>query len=285
MTDSLYIKIKKEYDTIEDTIKGTTKIANDINAIIKNYFDSYLLPKLGVSPIYNKTFFKTELTAESIMFLETKKNYAFNMTSKEGKIYDPPETKYTGISVKSDTAPLTKDIIRDLVEKIALNKNIRTKTEVEIELKNCWTTYWEKVIYCIKNLDFEYISAPCKWSNTEYEREPTQIIAMRLFNTITDTETFKENTYGFKIPIKIDNMVNFNNIVSPIRNKSPFYINSITVDKINYIAIPYEFDKDVLSAKLNAHFIKIDVNDVWDKLVNVVAHRIIDTIKQTYKIL
>ena len=285
-TDSLYINIDKEYDTIEETIKDTTKIAEDINAVIKNYFDSYLLPKLGVNPIYNKTFFKTELTAESIIFLETKKNYAYNMTSKEGKIYNPPETNYTGISVvKSDTAPLTKDLIKELVEHIALNKNIRSKNEVTLELNNCWNKYWETLKECIRNLDFEYIATPCKWSNTEYDREPAAIIAMRVYNTITDTETFKENTYGFKIPIKINNIINFNNSILSIKNKSPFYINNITVDKINYIAIPYDFDKDVLSAQLNKYFIVIDPNDVWNKLTNVVTHRIIETIKQTYGIL
>lgn len=281
---SLYLSLDQQYETTEAAVKGTTEIANNINGVIENYYNSYLLPKMGVDPKYNKTFFKTELVAESIIFLETKKNYAFNMIAKEGKVFNPAETNYVGISVvKSDVAPFTKDFITYLTEEIALNKNITTKDQAQTALKNITKKYWEKVLSSIDNLDFTYISTPCKWGNTDYEREPTQIIAMRLFNTITNTETFKPNSYGMLIPIKINNPATFNDLIKPIRNKNQYYLNNITVDKIKYIVLPYDFNKDLLIAKLNDFHIKIDQKDIWDKLINTVAERIIQTIKQTYK--
>jgi len=285
-TDSLYLKIDQKYDNIQDTITGTTETANNINSIIKNYFDSYLLPKLGVNPIYNKTFFKTELIAESIVFLETKKTYAFNQIYKEGKIYNPPETIYVGGSVvKSDTAPLTRDITKEVTEQLALNKSIQDKHIIDAKLKEISLRYWEKLNHCIKNLELEYISVPCKWGNSDYEKgDPSQIIAMRLYNTITETETFKENTYGFKIPINIKNPINFNNLITPHRNDNKYCINELTVDKINYIVMPYSFDKENLVSKLNMYGIHIDPHQIWEKMINTGAQRIIEIVKETYKL-
>jgi hypothetical protein len=99
-----------------------------------------------------------------------------------------------------------------------------------------------------------------------------------------DVVEFRENTYGMKIHVKIANPINFSNRIAPIKNTNQFYLNNITVDKINYIVVPYEFNRDLLTAKLNEYHVKIDVNQIWDNLTNTVVHRIKDTIKLTYKI-
>jgi hypothetical protein len=273
-TDSLYLHIPEDYATLDDTITGTSIIADEINERIKYYFNSYMLPKLGVNSTYNNTYFKTELIAESILFLETKKNYAYNLIYKEGKIIDPAETNYTGIPiVKSNTAPLTKDFLEYLIKNIALNKQVITREHVNQQLSNIGKILNDRIIQCIHDYDFEYIAAPCKWNDKDFISEPTTILGMKFYNIITESETFRPGGFGIYFPINIKS----SGILQPRLNK-----NNITIDDIKYITVPYGYNKDKLKEVMIEFDLHVDPQLFWnwDRIGNnKVAKKIIELIK------
>lgn len=275
-TDSLYIKIPKTFDTVKESIDECENAAGEINKLISHYYNSFLLPKMGVDPKYNETFFKTELTANSMMLLSTKKTYAYNLTSKEHKIFDPPVTKYTGIPVvKSDTVPFLKDFIKTLTEDIALTKGVNISNELSKLATNSFNTILEK----IKTYDFEYIAAPGKWSNKEYNSEIPPIIGMRLYNTLIDQDIFKPGSFGIYIPIKIRPTQEFNELN---KSKSKYYLCNTPETKINYLTMPYGYDKDKLKQMFDKFGIITEPLDFWEwsRMVdNEVAKKIIEVIK------
>ena len=278
-TDSLYINIPQQYDTIEESIKSTEEIADQINDLIKVYYNGFLLPKTGVDSKYNETFFKTELTAESIMFLETKKNYAYNMTSKEGKVFNPPKTKYVGIPViKSDTVPFTKDLLIELVENVALNKEADRFNDITKLAK----IFHEKLTKCVNEFDFEYISAPGKWSDKNYASEPSSITGMKLYNTIVDKDVFRSGSFGIYFPIEFKNENEFAKLIDTVRYTSQNYLNHTAVSKVKYITLPYNYDKEDLKLLFDKYGIIANINSLWawSKLTeNEVVKRIITVIK------
>ncbi len=279
-TDSLYINIPQQYDTVEESIKNTEEIADQINDLIKVYYNGFLLPKTGVDSKYNETFFKTELTAESILFLETKKNYAYNMTSKEGKVFNPPKTKYVGIPViKSDTVPFTKDLLIELVENIALNK----KADRFNDINKLAIRFHETLTKCVNDFDFEYIAAPGKWSDKNYASEPSSITGMKLYNTIIDKDIFRSGSFGIYFPIEFKNENEFAKLIDKVRYNSQNYLNHTAISKVKYITIPYNYDKEKLRLLFDTYGIIVNINLLWtwSKLTeNEVVKRIITVIKE-----
>jgi len=275
-TDSLYIKIPKTFDDIKESIDVCENAANEINKLISHYYNSFLLPKMGVDPKYNETFFKTELTANSMLLLSTKKTYAYNLTSKEHKIFNPPITKYTGIPViKSDTVPFLKDFLKTLIEDIALTKEVNISNELSKLAINSFNIILEK----IKTYDFEYIAAPGKWSNKEYNSEIPPIIGMRLYNTLIDQDIFKPGSFGIYIPIKIRPTQEFNDLN---KSKSKYYLCNTPETRINYLTLPYGYDKNELKQIFNKFGIVAEPLDFWEwsRMVdNEVVKKIIEVIK------
>jgi hypothetical protein len=282
-TDSLYVHIPKDFESISDSIKGCEEVAEQINDIIQLYYNSFLLPKMGVDPKFNETFFKTELTADSIIFLETKKNYAYKPTSIKGKVLDSVKVKYIGIPVvKSDTVPFTKDLLKRLVEKIALQKGVDKIAELQkayLEARSVLETH-------INEFDFEYIAAPGKWSDKDYDSEPAQIIGMRLYNTLVDKDIFRPGAFSLYIPIKFKNISAFNALIDPIKLKSKNYLNDIQSSKINYLSIPYGYNKEELQLIFKKYGIVVSVEELWqwDRLANnTVVKRIAEVIKDSVR--
>lgn len=273
-TDSLYLHIPEDYATLDDTITGTSIVADEINERIKYYFNSYMLPKLGVNPNYNNTYFKTELIAESILFLETKKNYAYNLVYKEGKIIEPAETNYTGIPiVKSNTAPLTKDFLEYLIKDIALNKQVITREHVSEKLATIGKILNERIIKCIQDYDFEYISAPCKWNDKEFISEPTTILGMKFYNILTESETFRPGGFGIYFPV----VVKGNGTLQQLSSR-----HNISLEDVKYMTVPYGYNKELLKHIITKFDLRIDAQMFWnwDRLGNnKVAKKIIDLIK------
>lgn len=280
-TDSLYVHIPKKFDTIESSIDGCEEIANHINDLIKLYYNSSLLPRMGVDPKYNETFFKTELTANAIMFLDTKKNYAYNQTSKESKIFNPPKTKYTGIPViKSDTVPFLKDFIKHLVEKIAFVDGIdkiEALNQLSIESR-------DTIIRLIKSYDFAYIAAPGKWSDKDYTNEPAPIVGMKLYNTLLNKDVFRSGAFCLHIPIKFRDVGLLASKVNPIKYNSKNYLGNISLEGINYLSFPYSYNPEELRILFEENGLYVEFEDFWNwsRLVgNIVADRIIKVIVQS----
>jgi hypothetical protein len=275
-TDSLYIKIPKKFEDINESIEECEFVAKKINELISHYYNSFLLPKMGVDPKYNETFFKTELTANSMLLLSTKKTYAYNQTSKERKIYDPAVTKYVGIPViKSDTVPFTKDFLINLIENIALKQDINTSKELDKLAKESYYL----IINKIENYDFEYISAPGKWSDKDYDSEPPSVIGMRLYNTLTDTDTFRPGSFGIYFPIEIKNLQLFNSLD---KFKSKHRLGDISISKINYITLPYNYNKELIIRLFNEYKLLANITSFWNwsKMIdNEVIKRILEVIK------
>jgi hypothetical protein len=280
-TDSLYIYVPKDFKSVEESIKGCEEVAEQINDIIQLYYNSFLLPKMGVDPKFNETFFKTELTADSIMFLETKKNYAYKPTSIKGKVLDKTKVKYIGIPVvKSDTVPFTKDLLRRLVEEIALKKGVDKIAELQKAYLEARSTLEKH----ITEFDFEYIAAPGKWSDKDYDSEPAQIIGMRLYNTLLDKDVFRPGAFSLYIPIKFKSITHFNTLIDPIKFKSKNYLNDIASSKINYLGIPYGYNKEELRLVCNKYGIQVIPDELWqwDRLANnTVVKRITEVIKDS----
>lgn len=274
-TDSLYINVPSivPIDT-EDAIKHADKLSTEINNVIQGFMNSVLLPKQGVTPDFNKTYFKTELTADAIMFLDTKKNYAYRQTSKKG-FETEPKVKYTGISVvKSDTAKFTADIIREIVENIAMKSDLKNPIgELQIVAKK----FSDLMHTHAKEFKFQFIGKPCKWGSGTYVRDTNTITAMKLYNTITETETFKPMTSGFSFPINLKNYAHFTKLAK--RDLNPFTIGKTPLMNLTYLAVPYNYEPQKIRTAMEQFGITIDTTQMWEILYNKVARRIVDTIK------
>lgn len=281
-TDSLYINVPSlEPKDPTDAVKFADQVGKELNSVIEDFTVNHLLKKMNVSPDHNMTFYKTELTAESILFLNVKKNYCYSATSKEGKVYDKPKIKYTGIPVvRNEYSGITKDFIRSLVEDIALSKEVNGKTDTTKALNNLATDTWNRLIEDSNKGDFSYIGSNGKWGTSEYKKEPAGLCGMRLYNTITQTDTFKQMSSGRFVPITIKNQKIFNDLVNPIKNTNPLYIKNTPFTSIKYLTVPYDYNKQELLDLMKRFTIKVDIDALWNKSVSKSAERIIEAIKQ-----
>jgi len=237
-----------------------------------------MLPTLGVDISHNRTFFKTELVADSIMFLDIKKNYAFRELANNGKIHPEPSVEYVGIPVvRNNIAKFTKDFIKAIVEDISLNKTI-TNAEMKKQLQVVAKTFWEKLQKDCEAFDFSEIGIPCKWGSN-YTKEPFQVIAMRTYNTISGEDAFTPSMGGINVPIKINNQSKFTSMITKLKDRNKFCLGRIAVQNINYIALPYNRDQQKTKELMAEFGLSVDITEYWGILYNTVAKRIVDTVK------
>lgn len=277
-TDSLYVNVPNlKYDSVEEVCQTLETLAETINSIIENILNSYLLPKMGVNPKYNHTYFKTESIISDILFLDIKKNYAYKEIAKKGKIYDKPSVAYTGIPVvRSDYSKFAQDFIRKLIEEIALN-NAPNKLELLNELA---AERYATVNKCVEELDFKYIATPGKWKfGNNYKTETFTVIAMRLYNTLMDTEIFRPGADGMTLPITILNPTKFLDKISINKSRSKYFLNNINIDNINYIAVPSNYEVEEVKAKFEEYHLSLNTTEIWKKNFSKIAHGIVDVIK------
>lgn len=243
-----------------------------------------ILPKMN-SVGHNETFFKTELIMNAILFTDVKKKYCFKEIANEGKIHDNPIVRYTGISVvRTNTAEWTKGFIRELVENVALNTNLKNKFEIRDEYKKIGKKYNELLIEDISKLDFSRIGVPCKWSNTNYKRDTAELIGMKLYNSIMEDDFFKENTSGLKFPIRIKNSTEFLEKIKNKRFSNNFCIGNISLDKLTFLVVPIYHLAEELRPKLEHFGIEIDFYTTYNKLFETTLDRIFTCIKETHGI-
>lgn len=261
-TDSLFVVVPtKDADklTTEEKLKVSDKASEDINNAIIKYLTEYFLPKSNISPDSNMTFFKSEMLMEAIMFLDVKKNYAYKMLAKKGKIFKEPKMKYTGIQVvKSDTSKITQEMLKDMIEGVVLNHEILDKDKLP-RLSQIVNEYHEKFLQCCNNLDLNYISFPGKW-----QKKLQFVNGMQMYNYMMKKEIFSLGSAATFIYCTF---------------KAPKLFTNFDMTKINGICVPYVYDKDMLKQKLNDFQIEIDRQTQWDRIFSTTCGRIVELIK------
>lgn len=263
-TDSIFFKIPIDCEnmSIEERLEIANKAAKDINNIIKEYVEGYLLPKMNIDISNNQTDFKTELLIDSIMFIDVKKNYAYKLLAKENKVFEKPSFKYTGLQViKSDTAKLTQDMLRDIIEKVALNTEIldnKQRIKKVIEIVNKYKQIFDEDC---NNLIAERIGKPGKWS-----KQDLFINGMKLYNYIMGEDTFSSGSAGKFV---------YCNFLQIQKMKAA----NINLDKINGIVFPYTYDTEKVAEKFNEYRITINRTQQWDTLFTTSIQRVIEVIK------
>lgn len=268
-TDSDFVwlpNITIDTNDLRPTIDLANTIGKDINRLIEEHMKTNVLPKMGINPIHNRTKFKTEIIADCIFFIGIKKNYAYRLLVKEGNIIEHKPIKYTGLTTKSDMTKYTKQIINELIEQIMFNKEIPLKDKM-----NKATLFVMKFKQIIKKdiseLNLEQIGQPKKWSlKTKNNTDTWQVFAMKLYNTIMDTEFFKPLSGGIAVPIIIKDVNLFLQKIDPYRFKSDLYIQDASLNKLKHIVLPYSFDKETVRERLNEYTIEINEDDVWEKI-------------------
>jgi len=258
-TDSIFIKIPIDSTVDKNNLKQLWDVAENsadqINNLIVDYTTNILLPRCNINSSHNKTFFKTELLMESILLLDVKKKYAYKLLVKEGNVLKTPKISYTGIEViKSNGIKLTQDLLKSIIEEVALNLEVpvKQKREKTLELID---KFYNKFNECIRDFNIDYIGIPGKWSKTK------QIIdGMKLYNHIMNEIIFEPGSAAKFIYTK------------------PIQIRDFK-DQMG-ICIPYSYNIDLIKEKFQTFNIQIDSKTQWSKLFNITCERVIETIKK-----
>ncbi len=280
-TDSLLINIPQITEfNIDKKIKIVEEVSKYINMNITNFMNTYMLPKCGINPIHNYTDFKTEFILLAMIFLDVKKNYILQKEVKEGSVYDPPKIDYTGVGVtKSDLSKFTQNYITHVIENILLKQNAMHKDI--LHQINTYTIEQHNLIkQQLKDFNCLYIGKPAKWGGKKYDRYPTQIIGMKLYNTMYNSVIFTPISAGLRVPIKIINEVKFTKLINIYNNKHEYFLNDIKYNKITNITIPYTYDPKILKNQFNKFQIIFDLDGIWQVIYSKTCQRIINIIQK-----
>jgi hypothetical protein len=264
-TDSLFILIPDKNAinlSTEEKMKVADKAAEEINVAVTKYMNEYFLPKSNISIEQNSTFFKSELLMDSLMMLDVKKNYAFKVLAKKGRIFKNPKIEYVGIAViKSNVAPLTQDFLKTLIDDIILNPEIIDKDRLK-KVTEVATFFYNKFNKHSEEFDFNYISVPGKWSKA------SQFInGMMLYNFIMGKEIFAQGSAG-------------NFIYCTFKNIKLFEKSGIDISKLNGICMPAKYEVEDLKTKFSNYGIAIDNNIQWDTLYITTIQRVVELVKK-----
>jgi len=283
-TDSIFINIPLQDDQDADT-ESMVKIANDISQEINDRIvycnESMILPKLGTHISHNETFFKTELVADAIMFLDIKKNYAYRMLADNGRVLPEAEFVYKGIPVvKSNVAPLSKKLIRMLVENLALNSDI-PNIEITSKLTDIARTIWQEVQDCVKNGEFDQFATPSKWAGTDYKKDTFVITSMKMYNALAQDDIFTPLSPGLIFPVKVNPAVLSKAISAssshPSRSEVWMSMAAVSSD-IKHFCVPYDYDPNTVFELMKKGGVVLDPKLVYTAMYSKVAHRIKDTL-------
>lgn len=264
-TDSLFLTIPyqsdKKMSAIEkwDTIDPVVKSINDL---IIDYTSSVILKKCNIQPKHNHTFFKTEFLMDGILFINVKKNYAYKVLVKEGKVVEP-FIEYKNLEVaRSNVSILTKEILKYLVEDVVLNNEV-SKDEKLNKLVESMKRFKDEFLNCFETYELEKIAVPGKWSKDKF-----MINGMSIYNHIMDEKVFTPGSSGKFIYTKFNN---------PYLFKDNF-----DITKINGIALPYIYDKDKLKREMIKYEIEFDHKTQWGKIFTATCVHVINAIRQNY---
>lgn len=195
------------------------------------------------------------------MFLDVKKSYVYSLVAKEGKVLEEPEISYTGIQVvKSDTINMTRDMLKHLIEKIALSDIPRK--EWKNEIGKCLGYFKNQFQEKLSNFELDDIGIPTKW-----QKKDQAIFGMKVYNYIMNEEIFSIGSAGKFIYCRFNNLSLLNKIDIP------------DLSKITGICFPYVFEKEKLQEKIKEYGIEIDGLTQWDKINTTTVQRVIDIVK------
>ena len=280
-TDSLYINIPSiKPENPEAAIEEAEKISVEINNLITEYIDNNVLKKFNVDKTNNRTSFKTELVAGSMLLLDIKKFYAYKPICNNGMAIENPKVEYKGIPViRNDTSKFAQSLLRSMIEDVALNEE--SDINMKNLLKELYKEKFNELKKAIDSFDIKFIGTPGKWKSTEYKAEPYIMTSMRFYNSITKSETFKDGVSGYVVPIELQARIQIKNYLSRLENNKFYLTPDFDIDKINFIAFPYTFDKLKLLKILNEFNIKIPFNTLWEKSFSSTCERVSEIIKNS----
>jgi len=262
-TDSIYIIVPTNVKDLaaEQKIELAKKVSIEINKEIQNYlFDTYF-KRSNIDPKYNTVDFKTELILDGIMFIpNVKKQYAYKMIAEGSKTFNPPRTEYKGIQVvRSDATEIGKRLLKNIIENIILNIDIKRKDKLKYITNIVNNTHDEFEDLCNKYI-VDDITISSKWN-----KDQTTINSMKIYNFITKTNTFLPASAGRFIYCKF-NIPKLKGI-------------DVDVSKINAISVPYSYSPEILKEKFKEYSIVIDQAKQWDRIYTTTVQRIVELVK------
>ncbi|MFW6219565.1 MAG: hypothetical protein ACOC33_01850 [bacterium] len=265
-TDSVEIMIPYDKNkSLEDKWNKSLEISNKINDATINYLKNIIFPLANIDSTKNQTYFKTEALMESIGFLpDVKKYYTYKLLVNEGKFLDEPKVKYKNISIKSNLSKMSTKLLKDMIENVILNMEIPDNERINhlISVIDKWFNIYKTHI---QEHNFEDIGIPNKWSKSQ------QIInAMRAYNLIMEKEIFTPGSAGKYVYCVFKNQSLFMN--------DP----EINLKTLNTLAVPYVYDKELLSKKMKEYNIEVNSTEHWEKCIfTTTCHKLLQMIKNT----
>lgn len=262
-TDSVFISVPTDISklTLDQKWELAEKSADDINEIILKYLKEDLLPRCNINPEQNQTYFKTELVFDSAMFMDVKKQYAYKLLIEEGNVLEEPKIEYTGIQVvKSDAAKLTQNLLKKMIEDIALNSDIPKNEKID-HLSKVVTKFKQQFDDDIMKVQYQDIGLPGKWGG-----RVIFVNGMKLYNFIMNREIFSISSAGKLLYCKFHN---------------PPALKGIDLKETKGICVPYAYDTNEVKMKMEQFGIQIDADVQWSKLFTTTCERVIGLIKQS----
>lgn len=269
-TDSIYICVPTDIKDLsaDDKMKMAAKVGKEINGQIGQYLNSTYFKRANISPDYNFTDFKTEVIMDSIMFIpNVKKQYAYKMVVKDNKILSDTDKKieYKGIQVvRIDATKLGQRLLREIIENIILNSDIKKEDKIKYVLKAVNDTHNE-FLECIDSANFSDIGISCKWG-----KDNSIINSMKLYNFIMSDSTFTAASAGRFVYCKFKNIDQFKSL-------------NIDLKKLNAIAIPYNYSPELVKGKFEEFGIQLDEEMQWERVYTTTCQRIVDLVKKESK--
>lgn len=205
------------------------------------------------------THFKTEVIMDSIMFIpNVKKQYAYSTIVKDGFILDKPKVDYKGIQVvRIDATKLGQNLLRNMIEKIILNSNVKKHERKDLIVQAVKDAHSSLLIDC-DNFNFDNITISGKWS-----KDQTIVNSMKIYNFISETNTFMPASSGKFIYCKFGNISKFKQI-------------GLEEKYIKAVSIPYNYNSDSIRECFTKYNITIDIAAQWDRIYTTTCQRIVE---------
>lgn len=286
-TDSNYCHIKNNLTSNIEVDKVILyNFSKIINISICNYLTTHIFPILGTPNKKIQTEFKTELISDGMLMLDQKKHYAFReLLNKHGNLiveFDKSGNKvigkirYKGIPVqKSDYSEYTKYYIKKFID-IALDKSMdfdnkklvaEKMANIGLEMSNTRSSLSE-------TYKFEFLGTPAKWNLRDYKKDTAQLTGFKLYNTITNSETFTPGSDGKVINVKTKNVKK----IEPILDKGPLYLSKEYLNKITFLGIPYSYEPNDIKELMENFNLEFDFDTMKNKLNSTILNDIKDLI-------
>lgn len=263
-TDSIFLVIPTPDKDLaaENKISLSNKIGKDINKDITDYLNNIYFKRANIDPKYNYTNFKTEFIMDSIIFLpEVKKQYAFKVIIQDEKILKETKVIYKGIQVvRIDASKLGQRLLKNMIEEIILNTNIKKDDKLKYITKAVNDTYNE-FLECINSLNVIDIGISCKWG-----KDNSIINSMKLYNFIMDENSFLAASAGRFVYCDFKDMKKFKDL-------------NIDTTKLNAIAIPYTYNPEKVKEKLSEFGISLNEKLQWNRVFTTTCQRVVDLVK------